>query len=488
MLRGGKAGVVRRAAPAAAAALSAILLAGCGSSSPSSAPSPHRGSTTGVGVGTGPTTTTAPVPTTSASVPPGASPSPSSAPRPGASTTSTTGAPTGAPVAHPSAIGSTRLAFVGTSGGLWELTGGAETPVAAPAGFGAQHPTFSADGHWLAFLEIPDPATNSSAQPELWLARSDGRLAHQIPAALDAESLQWSPSGAALLVTTAGATGPSQVMVISSDGSARQLASGLVTTAGWSPDGSEVAMSVTNHNATGFTSVIETVPTGGGLPTVWKTSTADVLEVAGWWTNWGIAYWDDPNGSASIAADGLALYVLPGAAQTPHSLGTALVRSDWLGSDNTGEATMVAGGSRVEWQGKAVQTCTPFTCRALTVPAGTVSVDPAMAGSGQIAFVEGKASGSFTADPSQVSAWEAGHTLWVAAKDSDRPVAVSGGQGASAPRWSPDGRQLMFVRDDSLWVLPAGGGRPTSVVSGLAEPSDYYGQEQWAFQYAWSAG
>src|SRR5581483_6896820 len=133
--------------------------------------------------------------------------------------------------------------------------------------------------------------------------------------------------------TTAGATGPSQVMVVSPNGSARQLASGLVTTASWSPDGSEVAMSVTNHNATGFTSVIETVPAGGGLPTVWRTSMADVLEVAGWWTNWGIAYWDDPSGSSSIAADGLTLDVVPGAAQTPHSLGVTLVRYDWLGSD-----------------------------------------------------------------------------------------------------------------------------------------------------------
>lgn len=486
MVRGAKAGVVRRVGPALLAALGAISLAACGPSSPSAAPTTHRGTTIGIGVGAGSTTTTASAPTTSSTAA-GLSPSTSIASSPGASTTTTTPAPPGAPPADPSAIGSTRAAFVGGSGVLWELAGGTETQVAAPAGFGASHPSFSADRHWLAFLELPAP-TNSSAQPELWLARSDGHQSRQVPAALDAESLQWSPSGASLLVTTAGATGPSQVMVISPDGSARQLASGLVTTAAWSPDGSEVAMSVTNHNATGFTSVVETVPTGGGLPTVWKTSTADVLEVAGWWTNWGVAYWDDPNGSASIAADGLTLDVVPGAAQTPYSLGNMLVRSDWLGADGAGDATMVAGGSRVEWQGKTVQTCSPFTCRAVTLPAGTVSVDPAISSAGQIAFVEGKASSSYTSDPSQVSAWEASHTLWVAAKGSDKPVLVSGGQGASAPRWSPDGHQLMFVRDDALWVLPAGGGRPARVASGLAEPPDYYGQVQWALQYAWSAG
>lgn len=486
MARGGTKAVVRRVGPAILAALSAIALAACGSSSPAASPSEHHGPKVGAGAGGASTTTTAPAPATSSTVA-GTSPDTSVPPTPGASTTTTSTAVPGAPSAHPSAIGTTRLAFVGSSGAVWELTGGSEVEVAAPSGFTASHPCFSADGHWLAFLETPSRA-GSSAQPQLWLARSDGRQARQIPAALDAESLQWSPSGAALLVTTAGATGPSQVMVVSADGTARQLASGLVTTAGWSPDGSEVAMSVTNHNATGFTSVIETVPNGGGLPTVWRTSTADVLEVAGWWTDWGIAYWDDPNGSASIAADGLALDVLPGAAQSPHSLGVTLVRSDWLGSDGAGDATFVLGGSRVEWQGKAVQTCRPFTCRAVEIPTGTVSVDPAISSSGQIALVEGKASASYTADPSQVSAWEANHTLWTVAKGSSRPVQVSGGQGASAPRWSPDGRQLMFVRDDSLWVLPAGGGRATSVVSGLAEPPDYYGQEQWLFQYAWAAG
>lgn len=487
MAWGGTVGVVRRAAPAALAALSAIGLAACGSSSPAAGPTRHPDPAVGVGAGAGPTTTAPAVPTTTSTVA-GTSPGPSSPAAPGATTTTTRAAPPGAPSVTPSAIGSTRLAFVAGSGVLWELSAGAEVQVAAPAGFRASHPVFSADGRWLAFLETPGPTAGSSAEPQLWVARSDGHQAHQVTAALDAESLQWSPSGALLLVTTAGATGPSAVMVISSDGSSRQLASGLVTTAGWSPDGSEVAMSVTNHNATGFTSVIETVPIGGGLPTVWRTSTADVLEVAGWWTNWGIAYWDDPNGSASIAADGLALYVVPGAAQSPHSLGEALVRSDWLGADPTGDATMVAGGSRVEWQGKAVQTCSPYTCHAVALPAGSVSVDPALSPTGQIAFVEGRASSSYTSDPAQVSAWEAGHTLWVATRGSQKAAPVNGGQGASAPRWSPDGRQLMFVKDDGLWIVPAAGGRPARVASGLAEPADYYGQEQWLFQYAWAAG
>lgn len=477
---------MRRVAYAAVAALSAGAVAACGSPSPSVPSTGAHGGTVVPGHGAVPTTTPASASSTTSTVAAG-SPTTSLAPSPGARTTTTVPASPATPTADPAAIGSTRLALVGASGGLWELTGGTEVSVGGPSGFAAAHPTFSADGQWLAFLEMP-AQVNSSAQPELWLARSDGRDAHQVQAGLDAESLQWSPSGASLLVTTAGATGPSQVIIVSSDGSSRQLASGLVTTAGWSPDGSEVAMSVTNHDATGFTSVIETVPTGGGLPTVWKTSTADVLEVAGWWTNWGIAYWDDPNGSASIAADGLALYVLPGAAQTARPMGNTLVRSDWLGDDSSGNATFVAGGSRVEWQGKSVQTCTPFACRAVAVPAGTVSVDPAISATGQIAFVEGKASSSYSSDPGQVSAWEADHTLWVAAKGSDRPVQVSGGEGASAPRWSPDGRQLMFVRGDSLCVVPAGGGRATVVASGLQEPPDYYGQEQWLFQYAWATG
>jgi dipeptidyl aminopeptidase/acylaminoacyl peptidase len=384
------------------------------------------------------------------------------------------------------AIGAARLAFVAADGSLWELTNGTEVKVASPSGYTASRPAFSLDGHWLAFMETPNRPTGSASQPQLWLAASNGRQAHELPAALDAEFLAWSPSGASLLVTTAGAAGPSEVMVVTTDGRARSLASGLVTSASWSPDGAEVAMSVTNHSAAGFTSVVQTVPLGGGLPTVWRTSTQDVLEVAGWWTNWGIVYWDDPSGSSSIAADGLALDVLSGAAQTPRPVANMLVRPDWLGSNDAGAATVVQGGGRVEWQDKTVQACSPYSCRAIPVPSGSVSVDPAMSHSGDIAFVEGKASQSYSSDPAQVASWETGHTLWVSAKGA-APVEVNGGQSACAPTWSPDSRRLMFVRGNGLWVVASGGGRASEVVSGLGAPADYYGQRQWLYQFAWAA-
>ncbi|MHB1446303.1 MAG: TolB family protein [Acidimicrobiales bacterium] len=397
---------------------------------------------------------------------------------------STTVAASHQPKVDSSALSGTTLAFV-SGDALWEVNAGALNEVASPAGFVASHPTFSADGRWLAFLETP--SGSSTAMPELWLATSAGRSAHVVSSAPDPEALEWSPSGEKLLVTTAGATGPAEVLVVDPSGSTTQLGSGLVASAAWSPDGTEAGISLTNHGATGFTSVIESVSATGGLPTVWLTNTQDVLEVAGWWSGWGIIYWNDPDGSASIAADGLELDALSAPAQTSHALADTLVRSDWLTAGPNDGAALVQGGNRLEWDGKSVSLCKPYRCQSVPTPSGAVTVDPTLSAQGQLAYVQGSSSQSFDSSPAQVSSWEAGHSLWVEPAGSNSPTQLAGGSGANAPVWSSDGRQLMFVKASGLWVLPAAGGTPVQVVSVLSVPPSYYGQVQWLYQFAWAS-
>ena len=389
------------------------------------------------------------------------------------------------PKVDPAALSGTRLAFV-SGNALWEVNAGRLTEVAAPTGFVPSHPTFSADGRWLAFLETS--SGSSTAMPELWLATSAGRSAHVVSAAPDPEALEWSPSGEKLLVTTAGATGPAQVLVVEPSGSTTQLGSGLVASGAWSPDGTEAGISLTNHGATGFTSVIESVPATGGLPTVWQTNTQDVLEVAEWWSGWGIVYWDDPDGSASIAADGLKLDALSAPTKTPHPLADTLVRSDWLSAGPSEGVALVQGGDRLEWEGKSVALCKPYGCQSVPSPSGSVTLDPALSSQGELAYVQGSASQSFDASPAQVSSWEAGHSLWVEPAGAKAPTQLAGGSAANAPVWSSGGRRLMFVKADGLWVLPAPGGTPMEVASGLSVPPSYYGQVQWLYQFAWVAG
>lgn len=397
-------------------------------------------------------------------------------------------APAAGPKVDAAALAGTRLVFV-SSGGLWEVDGGQLIQVAAPSGYAPSHPVFSADGKWLAFIETSTGTSGSAAgSAQLWLASADGRSAAAVHSVTDPETIAWSPTGAEILVTTSGANGPAEVQVVQPSGSVSTLGSGLVATAAWSPDGSQVGMSITNHEATGFTSVVEVTSPTGGLPTVWHTDTQDVLEVAAWWSGWGIAYWDDPQGSASIAADGLPLDALAGPGQSAHQVAETLVRSDWLDPGPGTEVALVGGGDRVEWDGKTVATCTPYTCTSVPEPSGTVTVDPALSGHGTLAYVEGSASQSFDSGPSQVAAWEDGHTLWTLAPGSKTPTEVQGALGANAPQWSADGQQILFVRDGSLYLIPAAGGKAVEVATPLTEPTSYYGQVEWLTQFVWSSG
>lgn len=58
--------------------------------------------------------------------------------------------------------------------------------------------------------------------------------------------------------------------------------------------------------------------------------------------------------------------------------------------------------------------------------------------------------------------------------------------------WSNDGKTLLYVADDGLWLVPADGGHsPTEIVAPLFAPGawpSYYGEVNWIDQFSWNQG
>lgn len=64
-------------------------------------------------------------------------------------------------------------------------------------------------------------------------------------------------------------------------------------------------------------------------------------------------------------------------------------------------------------------------------------------------------------------------------------------RGAAVPAWSADGKSLLYIARDGIWLLPRLAGPPMRIATPLFPPGNwpsYYGQVDWAAQYAWWSG
>ena len=195
----------------------------------------------------------------------------------------------------------------------------------------------------------------------------------------------------------------------------------------------------------------------------------------------------DPMGSASLIADGIRLQALrvPDGRVVPV---TTVLRNDdyltWCGST----LVLAAGGDRIATNNK----------RLVAARAPDWKPRPLWQN-------RGRAFGSVTCAPngrsiavlSQPASADANfvHTrwrLWRVSLDGSRKLldAPPNGWADESPRWSRDGRALLFVREQKgrgqlmLWRA----GRVTGPIVGVGYSLGYYGHHDWWQTMTWSAG
>jgi hypothetical protein len=445
------------------------------------------------------------------------------------------------------------LAFVSRND-LYLVDGPARTVHEFPVqpGWVALDPSFSHDGKWVAYETIYQSMKSPSRAPDFWIARADGSDRTRIVGAAD--SFGWSPSADLLAVSTdtrarafRGSTEiPTGVELISPPSTRRSLltltghneatviTAYQVWSAVWSPNGAALAVSLVSSTRG---SIVRSYPVNGEAPTTWfaingKAALPEVCtscggggtisDLAGWWPKWGIGFWVFSSGMVhNNDSTPIELVHTPGA--TPHIIGETLSdgTTDAASASSAGALAIVASADnagRVYGQGKEIETCdlahetcTPIpdastwsgkplrcsnSCESTPSPGkpgSAVSLDPAWSPTENLlAYVKSPAMFNGGNPP---LAWFAAHDLFVYNPDTRRSTRIAGIEGASVPTWSTDGKSLLYVSHDALWLSPATGGKPTEIAAPLFAPSNwlnptsgarsYYGQINWTGQFNW---
>jgi hypothetical protein len=440
----------------------------------------------------------------------------------GASPVSITSADASVSVAAPDGSGTTaaakafsghgRLAFV-SDDRLYVLDGAAAgrpaTLHAVPAGKAAGRtagktpgaPAWSPDGRWLAYLVGSPSADGAVTSGALWLAGPDGQGARQVLAKVD--GFAWSPATDEIAATSGN--GGKLFAVRPGEPTYPMLeVPGLFDGApAWSPNGRELAVAtVTLTTAKRFAgSVIDLfVPSEGIVVTSLASSRANALIVDGWWTSGqGLLAWSDPSDSAAAAANGLPLvsYALAGPTAT---LGRTLPYPSFA-VPGQGGATLVTGGNRYVWSAKTIVGCSVSgQCRpAMDATPSPVNLDFAATawrwGEPILAFVHGATQTTTRPTQQALNAWYRTRRLWLWAGAGGNPHPITrAGAGVAAPTWSADSRNVLYVRDNALCLIPvftANGypsAAPASRVVGKLFAGNWptaSGYTAWQSQFAW---
>jgi dipeptidyl aminopeptidase/acylaminoacyl peptidase len=406
-------------------------------------------------------------------------------------------------------VGHGTLAFV-SLGKLWVLDGNSGSLRVLPStGSVPTQPLFSADGKWLAYLQQRTNAGTGDSYARLWIARADGRSAHLVPGLKVSGLFGWNPRSDMLAISTGPERrhqpcpcySPTQLRVVSPSGSSHIVArAGWVDGAAWSPDGRQLAVAAIGLNK----ARLIVYPLGGGHGRVWLARHGPqelngmksiLFSVAGWWPHVGIGVWVYGDGAVRNL-DGTPLDAIASAGARPVPLGTTLSDQaiDSVSGSARGDVAVVVdtGGGRAAWQDKHVELCSSTThaCHALPLRPGTVTVDPAWLPDGRLLYAEAPNISTGPWSQERIAAWFNAHRLLIYDTASGRTRSIPAAQGATAVTVSRDGHDLLYVRDDALWLLPKLSGQPIRIAAPLFPLHNwpqYYAQVAWSAQYAWSA-
>ncbi|MGH9127078.1 MAG: hypothetical protein ACRDZ8_20500 [Acidimicrobiales bacterium] len=376
------------------------------------------------------------------------------------------------------------------AGQLWTATGNG-APRAVAGSSGAEDPEWSHDGQWISYLQhTGTPAT------ELWVVHPDGtgnlRLWTGEPG-----GIEWSPTAELLAVSSSPAVGVGGLELIGTDGTARQVVAATVEVQSfaWSPDGTALALSEVVNPVSSYQSPLEVLTVAGAdagqAIVVLRATAGDGIIVGPWWPNQkGLLYWIEPRYSKASEANGLALMSTALSGAAPVSLGTSLVNPPWLTWAGDGQIFVVLGGGPQPSDNKTLELCAPTTgvCDPVPVPAGAVSLDPAVSPDGnQIAFVVAKSA------PVATPAWYGTRTLWVADVADLAGAHALGATGVANPSFSPDGLMIGYSTATGVAAVSVFGGAPTVLSGPSALQKDHnfdgetaYGKAPWTGHAVWA--
>jgi hypothetical protein len=431
-----------------------------------------------------------------------------------------------APVAAGTAIGATtfgghgRLAFV-SAGRLYILDGSAagqtatlhavvtaSTPTGQrPGALTPGSPAWSPDGRWLAYLVGTPAADGAVTSGALWLAGPDGQDARQVLPKV--AGFAWSPKADELAATSAAGGNLFAVQPGKPTYPMLEVPGQFDGAPVWSPNGREVAVATVTTTATGRFAGSEIdlfVPSEGIVVNSLASSRTGALIVDGWWADGeGLLAWSDPGDVASTPADTLPLVSYPLGDEPTATLASTPAYPSFAVPNGAG-VTLVTGEDRALWNAKTITYCNVSghcgsAQAALPAP---VNLDPAASqwqGEPDLAFAHcateptQPAQATAAATPQALSAWYRTCRLWYAAGAGGNALAVTrAGTGVAAPTWSGADGDLLYVRDNSLWLIPmrqpngtpsTGPARPVvgRLFAGSWPNADGY--TGWQSQFAW---
>ena len=377
-------------------------------------------------------------------------------------------------------------------------------PARQAAGQTPGSPAWSPDGRWLAFLVGSPSADGAVTSGALWLAGPDGNGAHQVLPKVD--GFAWSPATDEIAATS-GYDGKLFAVRPGKPTYPMLEVPGLFDGApAWSPNGRELAVAtVTPTTAERFASAIDLfVPSEGIVVNSLASSRTNALIVDAWWASGeGLLAWSDPGDSSAGAANGLPLvsYALDGPTVT---LGRTLPYPSFAPPTGAGVA-LVTGGDRYPWSAKTIEYCSvsgqcgPMN-GALPGPANLDPASSAWKGEPAFAFAHCATEPETTrsaegASQQSLAAWYGTCRLYDVAGAGGNALPVTrAGTGVAAPTMSATTSDILYVRDNALWLIStraAHGARsaaaPAPVVGRLFAGNwpAASGYTAWQSQFAW---
>ena len=414
--------------------------------------------------------------------------SPPAPPPPGALTVAGTGWAGHGELAF---VSRSRLYTLSASGQLGAISG-------PPSSGYDSNPEWSADGRWLAFFHTGPASGFDVPNPSLWLVAASSTRAHRV-SARPVEELHWSPTADTLAYVSGPGSGYAGSLWLAHPGGGTDTALATdVESFLWSPSGRQVAVLRQSWTRRAFRASIEVLPADGGPGTTWwRASSAECVTLASYDpTGAVVAGWADVGCVDNADGEPLELF---SDGRSPVGVGTSLIDMSSLAWSPGGELAVVSPGDRTIWaDGKDIELCgtAPAACHRLAVPAATVALAPAWAASGALYFVSASGSGPFSANggafysPGWVARWQSTHAGWSPPPGATAPRTLSPSLG-NVLAFDPASRgaALVFVRDDSVWLVSEPGASPSRVAGPLlasTAPSGYYGLVDWTALVSWS--